>query len=44
MDGSQLMRKTGSAAAGLALAAVALTLMAGCARVSTGAVLKREVL
>ena len=39
MEGSQVMRKTGSvvnsAAAGLALAAMALTVMAGCARVST---------
>jgi Domain of unknown function (DUF4410) len=48
MDGSQVMRqvmrKTGSvvssAAAGLALAAMALTVMAGCARVSTESVLK----
>jgi len=42
MDGNQPMRKTGSvvssAATGLALAAVALTVMPGCARVSTGAV------
>src|SRR5262245_53475933 len=40
----QVMRKTGSvvgsAAAGLALAAMALTVMAGCARVSTGYVEK----
>jgi Domain of unknown function (DUF4410) len=39
MEGSQVMRKTGSvvssAAVGLALAAMALTVMAGCARVST---------
>src|SRR5215831_4773970 len=44
MEGSQVMRKTGSvvrsAAAGLALAALALTVMAGCARVSTESVLK----
>ena len=39
MEGSQVMRKTGSVvssvAAGLALAAMALMVMAGCARVST---------
>src|SRR5215468_121722 len=36
----QAMRKTGSAAVGLALAVMVLTVMAGCARVSTESVLK----
>src|SRR5262245_35998003 len=44
MDGSQVMPKTGSvvssASAGLALTAIALTVMAGCARVSTESVQK----
>jgi len=40
MDGDELTGKTGSAAAEIALAAVALTLVVGRARVSTGPVQK----